>query len=69
MRLDTDWYDTTKFELECLFEKVCKGGIIIIDDYGYWKGARKSVDEFIVKYKLRIFLNRIDDTARLIVKP
>jgi O-methyltransferase len=69
LRLDTDWYNTTKFELEYLYKKVSKGGIIIIDDYGYWKGARKAVDEFISQNNLPILLNRLDDTARLIIKP
>jgi O-methyltransferase len=68
LRLDTDWYETTKFELEYLYDKVVKGGIIIIDDYGYWKGARKAVDEFISQSNLPVYLARIDSTARLIVK-
>jgi hypothetical protein len=46
---------------------VC-GGVIIIDDYGHWKGCKKAVDEFIEKRKLKIFLNRLDYTGRLIIK-
>ncbi|MFT4848866.1 MAG: O-methyltransferase [Sediminicola sp.] len=68
LRLDTDWYESTKIELELLFPKVVKGGIIIIDDYGHWRGSRKAVDEYIKKNNLTIFLNRIDYTGRLIVK-
>ncbi|MBS1735998.1 MAG: class I SAM-dependent methyltransferase [Bacteroidetes bacterium] len=68
LRLDTDWYESTKHELEHLFDRVAEGGIIIIDDYGHWTGAKKAVDEFIEKRKLKIFLNRIDYTGRLIVK-
>jgi hypothetical protein len=44
-------------------------GILILDDYGFWKGAKEAVDEYISKYKLPLFLNRIDDSGRLIVKP
>ncbi len=69
LRLDTDWYDTTKFELDFLYSKVSKGGVIIVDDYGYWQGARKAVDEFITQNKLPVYLNRVDNTARLIIKP
>ena len=68
LRLDTDWYESTKHELENLYDLVSEGGIIIIDDYGHWTGAKKAVDEFIEKRKLKIFLNRIDYTGRLIVK-
>ena len=68
LRLDTDWYESTRHELEHLFPRLEPGGILIIDDYGYWKGARKAVDEYIEKNNLRLFLSRIDDTGRLAIK-
>ena len=68
LRLDTDWYESTLHELDMLYDKVVPGGIIIIDDYGHWAGSKKAVDEFIKNRKLKVFLNRIDYTARLIVK-
>jgi len=68
LRLDTDWYESTKIELELLFPKVVKGGIVIIDDYGHWKGSKKAVDEYIKNNSLTVFLSRIDYTGRLIVK-
>lgn len=46
LRLDTDWYESTKFELETLYEKLVPGGYLIIDDYGHWDGCRKAVNEF-----------------------
>ena len=46
LRLDTDWYESTKHELEHLYDKLNKGGVLLIDDYGVWKGCRKAVDEF-----------------------
>lgn len=46
LRLDTDWYESTKFELEKLYERLVPNGILIIDDYGHWKGARLAVDDF-----------------------
>jgi O-methyltransferase len=68
LRLDTDWYESTRHELEILYDKVVVGGVIIIDDYGHWSGSKKAVDEFIEKRKLNIFLNRIDYTGRLAIK-
>ena len=68
LRLDTDWYESTKHELETLYDKLVPGGILIIDDYGHWSGSRKAVDEFIAARKLSLFLHRIDYTGRLAIK-
>jgi O-methyltransferase len=69
LRLDTDWYDSTAHELRHLYPLVSSGGVVIIDDYGYWKGARQAVDEFIASSPDRILLHRIDGTGRAFVKP
>jgi O-methyltransferase len=68
LRLDTDWYESTKHELETLYEKLVPGGILIIDDYGHWSGSQKAVDEFIAANNISIFLQRIDYTGRMAVK-
>ncbi|MGI9087251.1 MAG: TylF/MycF/NovP-related O-methyltransferase, partial [Chthoniobacterales bacterium] len=49
LRLDTDWYGSTSHELHYLYPKVVSGGVVIIDDYGYWRGARRAVDEVITR--------------------
>jgi hypothetical protein len=67
LRLDTDWYESTHHELIHLYPKLSPGGIMIIDDYGHWQGARKAVDQYFEDAPL--FLNRIDYSARLAVKP
>ena len=69
LRLDTDWYESTKHELVSMYPRVASGGIIIIDDYGWWKGARKAVDEFMDECEDKLFLQRIDTSGRCIVKP
>jgi len=66
LRLDTDTYDTTKFELERLYDRVAVGGVVIIDDYGYTPGCRKAVDDFCAGK--RIFPQRIDWESRAWVK-
>lgn len=68
LRLDTDWYESTFHELKHLFPRLTKGGIIIIDDYGHWKGCRKAVDEYLNKNKINLFLSRVDYTCRIGVK-
>jgi O-methyltransferase len=68
LRLDTDWYESTKHELRHLFPRLSVGGVLIIDDYGHWEGTRKAVDEYISENRLRLLLNRIDYTARICVR-
>ena len=68
LRLDTDWYKSTWHELEHLYPRLSVGGVLIIDDYGHWEGARRAVDEFIEAKGLRLFLSRIDYTGRLAIK-
>ena len=61
LRLDGDWYASTKVCLENLYDKVVQGGVIIIDDYECYEGCKKAVDEFLIKINIRPFLNRVDD--------
>ena len=68
LRLDTDFYESTKIELEILFPKLERGGILIIDDYGHWKGSKKAVDEYFdLKNNFKWF-HRIDYASRLYIK-
>jgi O-methyltransferase len=46
LRLDTDFYESTLVELQVLWPKLLSGGILILDDYGHWDGARRAVDEY-----------------------
>ncbi len=68
LRLDTDWYASTAYELERLFPRLVRGGILLIDDYGHFRGARKAVDEYFARVKEPLFLSRIDYTGRIGVK-
>ena len=68
LRLDTDWYESTRHELEHLFPLLKKDGVLILDDYGHWQGARKAVDEYFVQHPQPILLNRIDETGRIAIK-
>ena len=65
LHLDTDWYESTKHELQYLYPKLVINGILLIDDYGHWEGCRKAVDEYLKENGINILLNRIDGTVRL----
>jgi hypothetical protein len=69
LRLDTDWYESTKHELLNLFPRVVPGGVLIVDDYGDWQGARRAVDEYLDQTGIPLLLHRIDFTGRMVVKP
>jgi len=68
LRLDTDWYESTRHELEHLFPLLDPRGVLIVDDYGHWAGARTAVDEFFQSRRSQFFFHRIDYTGRLIVR-
>lgn len=69
LRLDTDWYESTRAELEILYPKLAIGGVLIVDDYGHWKGARQAVDEYFSGGKAAApLLNRLDYTGRIAIR-
>jgi hypothetical protein len=68
LRLDTDWYASTRHELEHLYDRLVPGGALIIDDYDYWEGSRQATDEFLAASGARLLLVPVD-TARVAVKP
>jgi O-methyltransferase len=69
LRLDTDWYESTRHELAHLIPRLSPNGVLIIDDYGHWQGSRKAVDEFIANFKKPILLARTDYTGRMAIVP
>jgi predicted O-methyltransferase YrrM len=68
LHIDGDWYESVKVCLEELYDHVSPGGVIQIDDYGHWKGARKAVDEFMKKRGIKVSLRRLDYTGRQLIK-
>ena len=69
LRLDTDWYESTFHELTHLYPRLSAAGVLFLDDYGHWEGAKRAVDEYIRQQNLKLLLNRIDYTGRICVKP
>jgi O-methyltransferase len=68
LRLDTDWYESTRHELEHLYDRLSPGGVLIIDDYGGWEGSRKATEEFLAKTGAPLLLLPIS-AGRIAVKP
>jgi O-methyltransferase len=68
LRLDTDWYESTAHELTHLYPRLVANGVIVIDDYGHWRGSRDAVDEYITREHLPLCLQRVDHTCRLAIK-
>jgi O-methyltransferase len=68
LRLDTDWYESTRHELTHLYPRLSEGGILIVDDYGHWEGCRRAVDLYFEGHRAPPLLARIDYAARIAVK-
>jgi O-methyltransferase len=68
LRLDTDWYESTRHELEHLYPRLSDGGVLIVDDYGHWEGCRRAVDEYFAAEPNPVLLSRIDYAGRLAIK-
>jgi O-methyltransferase len=68
LRLDTDWYESTRHELDHLYDRLPSGGVLLIDDYGHWHGARQAVDEFLERTRARLLLVPMG-SGRIAVKP
>ena len=69
LRLDTDWYESTWHELTHLYPRLSPGGVLIVDDYGHWQGAREAVDRYFSEVAEPILLARTDYTGRIGVRP
>jgi O-methyltransferase len=68
LRLDTDWYESTRHEMIHLYPRLSERGVLILDDYGDWQGARQAVDEYFAAQQSSPLLSRMDTTGRMTVK-
>jgi O-methyltransferase len=68
LRLDTDWYASTRREMEQLYPRLVAGGVLVLDDYGHYPGARRAVDEYLAAHGEHLLLQRVDYTGRVAVK-
>ena len=68
LRLDTDWYESTKASLEVLYPRLAVGGVCILDDYGHWRGARAAVDDYFAEQGHRPYMHAIDFSGRVFIK-
>lgn len=69
LRLDGDWYDSTKVCLEHLYPLLSPGGILVMDDYFAWEGCKKATDEYRDQHQIRSPIHQIDLDAAYWVKP
>lgn len=68
LRLDTDWYESTRVGLEVLYPRLVPGGVCILDDYGHWQGARTAVDDYFASLGHRPYMHPIDYSGRVFIK-
>jgi hypothetical protein len=68
LRLDTDWYESTRVAMDVLYPRLVVGGVCILDDYGHWQGARQAVDEYFAALGRRPYMHPIDYSGRAFIK-
>ncbi len=68
LRLDTDWYMSTYHEMTHLYPLLQSKGVLIIDDFGHWEGAKKAILQYFNENNLFPLINRIDETGRIVLK-
>jgi O-methyltransferase len=68
LRLDTDWYESTRAELIHLYPRLVQHGVVLFDDYGHWEGSREAVDEYLAEKKIHLLLQRTDHAGRMAIK-
>ena len=69
LRLDTDWYESTRHEMQHLYPLLSAGGVLAVDDYGHYRGARQAVDEYLDRQDRKPLLNRTDYSCVFAIKP
>jgi hypothetical protein len=69
LRIDGDWYASTKVCLEGLYDNVVAGGFVVIDDYGVFPGCKAAVDEFMEKRGLKVEMVTVDYARAYFQKP
>jgi hypothetical protein len=68
LRLDTDWYESTYHELKHLYPLLVKNGVLILDDYGHWEGAKSAADQYFYENNISLLLFRADYSGRFGIK-
>jgi hypothetical protein len=63
LRLDTDWYDSTRHEMEHLMPRLSAGGVLVVDDYFKWAGNRRAVDEWLARHRQAMLLTKVELSA------
>ena len=68
LRLDTDFFESTQHELVHLYPKLSPNGVLIIYDYGWWKGSRDAKDPYFAANGVKILLHRVGSTSRIAIE-
>lgn len=63
LRLDGDWYDSTRVCLEHLYPLLSRNGVIILDDYYAWEGCAKATEQYRKNFAITAPIKRIDQDA------
>eukprot|EP00747_Dinoflagellata_sp_TGD_P028147 gnl/TRDRNA2_/TRDRNA2_133069_c0_seq1.p1 gnl/TRDRNA2_/TRDRNA2_133069_c0~~gnl/TRDRNA2_/TRDRNA2_133069_c0_seq1.p1 ORF type:complete len:168 (+),score=22.51 gnl/TRDRNA2_/TRDRNA2_133069_c0_seq1:156-659(+) len=68
LHVDGDWYQSVLDTLETFYDDVSVGGIILLDDFGYWEGARLAFFDFCASRRLAPVVERMGSSQLYFVK-
>lgn len=68
LRLDTNWHKSTKIILEKLYPKLKIGGVLLSNDYAFWSGSKKAIDDYFKKNSNRPYFQYVDHSGRTAIK-
>ena len=69
LRMDGDWYESTKACMEGLYDSVSEGGAVIIDDYHSCFGCKRAIDEYLQKNNIEVELSADGRGGSYFIKP
>lgn len=68
LHIDADWFESVKLALDTFYDRVSDGGVIILDDFGYWEGCREAFYDFCRRRDLKPLLERCGSSQASWVK-
>jgi O-methyltransferase len=58
LHIDSDWYQNVLLCLDTFYDLVVEDGVVLLDDYGHWEGARAAFYDFVERRRLRPLVER-----------
>lgn len=68
LHIDADWYESVLLALDTFYDRMPEGGVVVLDDFGWWEGTREAFYDFVAKRDIKPLLERVGDTQGYWIK-